>query len=144
VSRFDRKASCILGGSPYPGIPVEKLFELLKMGYRMESPQGCPLEMYEMFLQCWYENPHERPSFKDICNRLESYLENLTDSEYLEILADMPLKHESNDNSDDCDSTQRLCDELSEGDDHVFEDSELKPLQCSFRLQDNGIEESDV
>ena len=56
----------------------------------------------------------------------------------------MPLKHESNDNSDDCDSTQRLCDELSEGDDHVFEDSELKPLQCSFRLQDNGIEESDV
>ena len=64
--------------------------------------------------------------------------------EYLEILADMPLKHESNENSDDCDSNQKLCDEMFEGDDHVFEDPELEPLQCSFRAQDNGIEESDV
>ncbi len=33
------------GGSPYPGIPVENLFDLLKQGYRMEQPQGCSKEL---------------------------------------------------------------------------------------------------
>ena len=28
-----------LGGSPYPGIPIEKLFDLLKSGFRMDKPQ---------------------------------------------------------------------------------------------------------
>lgn len=30
-----------LGGSPYPGIPLERLFDLLKQGYRMERPVNC-------------------------------------------------------------------------------------------------------
>lgn len=34
-----------LGGSPYPGIPVEKLFDLLECGYRMERPSNCPNNM---------------------------------------------------------------------------------------------------
>ncbi|KAK3750967.1 hypothetical protein QZH41_000723 [Actinostola sp. cb2023] len=33
------------GGSPYPGIPLEKLFELLKSGYRMEKPVNCDDDM---------------------------------------------------------------------------------------------------
>ena len=56
----------------------------------------------------------------------------------------MPLKHESHDNSDECDSNQRLCDELSEGDDQVFEDPETEPLQSNLQLEDHKIEESDV
>ena len=36
--------SC-LGGSPYPGVPLEKLFDLLKQGYRMEKPINCTDEM---------------------------------------------------------------------------------------------------
>jgi hypothetical protein len=27
-----------LGGNPYPSVPVERLFELLKEGHRMEKP----------------------------------------------------------------------------------------------------------
>lgn len=30
-----------LGGSPYPGIPLERLFDLLKQGFRMERPVNC-------------------------------------------------------------------------------------------------------
>ena len=34
-----------LGGTPYPSVPLEKLFELLKSGYRMERPINCPPDM---------------------------------------------------------------------------------------------------
>lgn len=34
-----------LGGDPYPGIPPERLFNLLKTGYRMERPDNCSEEM---------------------------------------------------------------------------------------------------
>ena len=35
-----------LGGSPYPGIPVEELFKLLKEGHRMDKPANCTHELY--------------------------------------------------------------------------------------------------
>lgn len=34
-----------LGGSPYPGIPVEELFKLLKEGHRMDCPSNCTHEL---------------------------------------------------------------------------------------------------
>lgn len=34
-----------LGASPYPGIPVQSLYHLLKSGYRMEKPENCSDEM---------------------------------------------------------------------------------------------------
>lgn len=34
-----------LGGSPYPGIPVEELFKLLKEGHRMDKPANCTHEL---------------------------------------------------------------------------------------------------
>lgn len=34
-----------LGGSPYPGVPVEELFKLLKEGHRMDKPSTCTNEL---------------------------------------------------------------------------------------------------
>lgn len=34
-----------LGASPYPGIPPQNLYHLLKQGYRMEKPDNCSEEM---------------------------------------------------------------------------------------------------
>lgn len=34
-----------LGGSPYPGVPVEELFKLLKEGHRMDKPTNCTNEL---------------------------------------------------------------------------------------------------
>lgn len=35
-----------LGGSPYPGVPVEELFKLLKEGHRMDKPSNCTNELW--------------------------------------------------------------------------------------------------
>ena len=34
-----------LGGSPYPGLPVERLFTLLRAGWRMDMPPLAPPPM---------------------------------------------------------------------------------------------------
>lgn len=38
-----------LGGSPYPGVPVEELFKLLREGHRMDRPSACTQELYGPF-----------------------------------------------------------------------------------------------
>ena len=52
-----------LGANPYPSVPVERLFQLLREGHRMECPQECPQEVYQIMRDCWDENPMRRPSF---------------------------------------------------------------------------------
>ncbi|XP_033756439.1 tyrosine-protein kinase receptor TYRO3-like [Pecten maximus] len=64
-----------LGGSPYPGIPNEDLFRLLKDGYRMENPGNCSTDIYQIMLSCWHPRPHSRPSFVDLRQKLEAMLE---------------------------------------------------------------------
>lgn len=76
-----------LGGSPYPGIPIEKLFDLLKSGYRMQKPQNCPNEIYDIMLNCWDETPSDRKSFTDLRKHFDAMLSIMTSKEYLQILA---------------------------------------------------------
>ncbi|XP_065835340.1 fibroblast growth factor receptor 1-like [Oscarella lobularis] len=54
-----------LGGTPYPGIPVEKLFELLtgKSDYRMSKPRNCSQTLYDIMVSCWNSVPDKRPTF---------------------------------------------------------------------------------
>lgn len=71
------------GGSPYPGIPLERLFDLLKQGYRMEQPINCTNEMYALMLNCWKEIPSKRPTFDELVEVLEEMLLKIGDVEYL-------------------------------------------------------------
>jgi len=40
------------GMSPYPGIDLSQVYEMLESGYRMPCPDGCPLEVYGMMEKC--------------------------------------------------------------------------------------------
>ncbi|KAM9651155.1 proto-oncogene tyrosine-protein kinase receptor Ret isoform 6-T6 [Trichechus inunguis] len=77
-----------LGGNPYPGIPPERLFNLLKTGYRMERPDNCSEEMYSLMLQCWKQEPDKRPVFADISKDLERMMVKSRD--YLDLAASTP------------------------------------------------------
>ena len=40
------------GMSPYPGIDLSQVYELLEKDYRMDRPEGCPEKVYELMRAC--------------------------------------------------------------------------------------------
>ncbi|CAB1332567.1 unnamed protein product [Coregonus sp. 'balchen'] len=63
-----------LGGSPYPGVPVEELFKLLKEGHRMDRPAACTEELYMMMRDCWHAVQSHRPTFQQLVEDLDRTL----------------------------------------------------------------------
>ncbi|XP_063229696.1 tyrosine-protein kinase CSK [Bacillus rossius redtenbacheri] len=59
------------GRVPYPRIPLADVVKHVEKGYKMEAPEGCPPEIYEMMRQAWDLLPDRRPSFHDLKGRLE-------------------------------------------------------------------------
>ncbi|KAJ8680619.1 hypothetical protein QAD02_016406 [Eretmocerus hayati] len=72
-----------LGASPYPGVDVHNLYNLLKAGYRMEKPVNCSPQLYKLMVSCWHEEPGLRPSFKELTFNWERMLEDAV--EYLDL-----------------------------------------------------------
>ncbi|KAM8777575.1 LOW QUALITY PROTEIN: fibroblast growth factor receptor 3-like [Rhynchonycteris naso] len=61
-----------LGSSPYPSIPVEMLFKLLKEGPRMKKPANCTHDLYMIMRECWHTVLPQRPTFKQLVENLDS------------------------------------------------------------------------
>lgn len=61
-----------LGASPYPALSNHELVKFLKMGGRLEKPEICTEQIYELMLKCWSESCDERPSFEEIYKMLSS------------------------------------------------------------------------
>ncbi|CAI5665987.1 fibroblast growth factor receptor 1-A isoform X1 [Oreochromis niloticus] len=74
-----------LGGSPYPGVPVEELFKLLKEGHRMEKPSACPQELYLMMRDCWHAVPSRRPTFQQLVEDLDRTVSIMANQDYLDL-----------------------------------------------------------
>lgn len=75
-----------LGGTPYPSVPsVEKLFQLLRDGHRMEKPTNCSLEIYMMMRECWRYQPTQRPTFKELVEDCDRILTLSATEEYLDL-----------------------------------------------------------
>uniref|UniRef100_A0A4W5LI10 Fibroblast growth factor receptor n=1 Tax=Hucho hucho TaxID=62062 RepID=A0A4W5LI10_9TELE len=54
-----------LGGSPYPGVPVEELFKLLKEGHRMDKPSTCMTVLASEYLELSVPLDQYSPSYPD-------------------------------------------------------------------------------
>ncbi|XP_073730613.1 fibroblast growth factor receptor 1-A [Misgurnus anguillicaudatus] len=74
-----------LGGSPYPGVPVEELFKLLREGHRMDRPSACTHELYLMMKDCWHAVPTQRPTFRQLVEDLDRTLSMMSNQEYLDL-----------------------------------------------------------
>ncbi|XP_043924903.1 fibroblast growth factor receptor 1 isoform X2 [Protopterus annectens] len=111
-----------LGGSPYPGVPVEELFKLLKEGHRMEKPSGCTNELYMMIRDCWHAVPSQRPTFKQLVEDLDRILALTSNQEYLDL--SVQLDQYSSSLPDTRSST------CSSGEDSVFSHEPLPDEPC--------------
>ncbi|XP_067941219.1 tyrosine-protein kinase ABL1-like isoform X3 [Watersipora subatra] len=60
------------GMSPYPGIDMTEVYHLLDKGYRMERPEGCPIDVYHLMRRCWMWEPKDRPTFRDARHMLDN------------------------------------------------------------------------
>ncbi|KAH3849475.1 hypothetical protein DPMN_091878 [Dreissena polymorpha] len=54
--------------TPYEGMSIEDVVEIVDRGYRMPRPVNCPYAMYEMMMKYWNKHSEHRPCFE--------YLEN--------------------------------------------------------------------
>ncbi|XP_069093169.1 tyrosine-protein kinase ABL1 isoform X2 [Pleurodeles waltl] len=72
------------GMSPYPGIDLSQVYELLENDYRMERPEGCPEKVYELMRECWQWNPADRPSFAEIHQAFETMFQESSISDEVE------------------------------------------------------------
>ncbi|KAJ0004996.1 hypothetical protein NQD34_011210 [Periophthalmus magnuspinnatus] len=115
-----------LGGSPYPGIPVEELFKLLKEGHRMDKPGNCTNELYMMMKDCWHAISSQRPTFKQLVEDLDRILTLNTNEEYLDLCT--PTEQYSPSFPD----TRSSC---SSGDDSVFSHDPLPDEPCLPKYQ---------
>ncbi|XP_069070113.1 fibroblast growth factor receptor 1 isoform X1 [Pleurodeles waltl] len=116
-----------LGGSPYPGVPVEELFKLLKEGHRMDKPGNCTNELYMMMRDCWHAVPSQRPTFKQLVEDLDRIVAMTSNQEYLDL--SMPVDQYSPGFPDTRSST------CSSGEDSVFSHDPLPDEPCLPKYQ---------
>ncbi|XP_069474033.1 fibroblast growth factor receptor 1 isoform X4 [Ambystoma mexicanum] len=116
-----------LGGSPYPGVPVEELFKLLKEGHRMDKPSNCTNELYMMMRDCWHAVPSQRPTFKQLVEDLDRIVAMTSNQEYLDL--SMPMDQYSPSFPDTRSST------CSSGEDSVFSHDPLPDEPCLPKYQ---------
>lgn len=120
-----------LGGSPYPGIPVEELFKLLKEGHRMDKPANCTHELYMIMRECWHAVPSQRPTFRQLVEDHDRILSMTSTDEYLDL--SVPFEQYS----PTCPDSNSTC---SSGDDSVFAHDPLPDEPClpKQQLSSNG------
>ncbi|XP_068685518.1 uncharacterized protein [Montipora foliosa] len=60
-----------IGGSPYPRINGRRIMELLNEGYRMPKPNHVAETLYQLMLNCWQQEPYDRPTFEQLRRELK-------------------------------------------------------------------------
>ncbi|XP_050080269.1 tyrosine kinase receptor Cad96Ca [Anopheles maculipalpis] len=72
-----------LGSTPYPGIAAADVMRKVRDGYRLEKPEHCRRELYNIMFYCWAHDPNERPGFPEVVDMLDRLLQ--TETDYIEL-----------------------------------------------------------
>ncbi|CAB3247223.1 unnamed protein product [Arctia plantaginis] len=65
-----------LGVMPYTGCANREVMEMVSGGGRLEKPYGCPQEIYRLMCECWNPTPNARPTFQNMFEILQSFLQD--------------------------------------------------------------------
>ncbi|XP_010283320.1 PREDICTED: proto-oncogene tyrosine-protein kinase ROS-like, partial [Phaethon lepturus] len=60
-----------LGQQPYPGLSNTEVLHHVRSGGRLESPNNCPDDLCDLMTRCWAQEPHNRPTFSYIQDKLQ-------------------------------------------------------------------------
>ncbi|XP_054268278.1 tyrosine kinase receptor Cad96Ca isoform X1 [Macrosteles quadrilineatus] len=72
-----------LGSTPYPGLGAAEVMRKVRDGYRLDKPEHCRRELYNIMYYCWDQDPAERPTFTELVTLLEQLL--LTETDYIQL-----------------------------------------------------------
>ncbi|XP_035212652.1 tyrosine kinase receptor Cad96Ca-like isoform X2 [Stegodyphus dumicola] len=72
-----------LGSTPYPGLSANEVIRKVRDGYRLEKPDHCRREMYNIMFYCWDKDPKQRPSFGELVSLLDRLL--VSEHTYIEL-----------------------------------------------------------
>ncbi|XP_041970650.1 tyrosine kinase receptor Cad96Ca [Aricia agestis] len=72
-----------LGSTPYPGLSAGDVMKKVRDGHRLEKPEHCRRELYNIMYYCWEADPAGRPDFKEVVEMLERLL--CTEMDYIEL-----------------------------------------------------------
>jgi len=72
-----------LGGTPYPGLAADEVIKKIRDGYRLEKPEHCKREMYNIMYYCWDTDPNQRPTFTELVDLLDKLL--ISENDYIEL-----------------------------------------------------------
>ncbi|NWV00806.1 KSYK kinase, partial [Upupa epops] len=61
------------GQKPYRGMKGGEVAQMIERGERMERPDVCPTEVYNLMKLCWTYNANDRPGFVAVEMRLRNY-----------------------------------------------------------------------
>ncbi|KAK3783208.1 hypothetical protein RRG08_047000 [Elysia crispata] len=61
------------GRIPYPGMDNKTVLEQVERGYRMDRPTDTPEGVYIKMLECWHEDPDQRPTFEHLFGYFDDY-----------------------------------------------------------------------
>jgi len=73
-----------LGCTPYPGLAAaEVIKKVCTEGYRLEKPEFCKRDMYNIMYYCWDHDPNKRPTFTELVAMVDKIL--FSENDYIEL-----------------------------------------------------------
>lgn len=72
-----------LGSTPYPGMSAQSVIKRIRDGHRLEKPEHCKRELYNIMYYCWDDCEDRRPDFSELVKLLEQLI--MSDTDYLDM-----------------------------------------------------------
>ena len=64
----------LIGSTPYTGLHPSEVMKKVRDGYRLEKPEHCKRELYNIMVKCWEKSADNRPTFSDLVRDFEALL----------------------------------------------------------------------